>query len=104
MTTISNSDKQNIENKTSCKINNGPMNKNIDIAHTYFEDRCKNVHLSSLQKGPHVEEGDTIRDIFGVGEDIDYEYWHYCCDDLDDRGWGCGYRTLQTISSWIINR
>ncbi|TRY71551.1 hypothetical protein TCAL_05407 [Tigriopus californicus] len=30
-----------------------------------------------------------------------YEYWHYGCDGLDDRGWGCGYRTLQTIASWI---
>ena len=30
-----------------------------------------------------------------------YEYWHYLCDGFDDRGWGCGYRTLQTIVSWI---
>ncbi|KAH0952962.1 hypothetical protein HN011_010821 [Eciton burchellii] len=33
----------------------------------------------------------------------DYEYWHYNCDGFDDRGWGCGYRTLQTICSWVIN-
>jgi len=32
-----------------------------------------------------------------------YDYYHYLCDGLDDRGWGCGYRTLQTLSSWIIN-
>ena len=31
----------------------------------------------------------------------DYEFWHYGCDNQDDRGWGCGYRTLQTICSWI---
>ena len=31
----------------------------------------------------------------------DYEYWHYGRDGFDDRGWGCGYRTLQTICSWI---
>ncbi|KAL8569348.1 hypothetical protein ACOMHN_014032 [Nucella lapillus] len=30
-----------------------------------------------------------------------YEYWHYCCDGTDDRGWGCGYRTLQTVCSWV---
>ncbi|CAG5048744.1 unnamed protein product [Parnassius apollo] len=30
-----------------------------------------------------------------------YHYYHYLCDDFDDRGWGCGYRTLQTICSWI---
>ena len=32
-----------------------------------------------------------------------YEYWHYLCDGVDDRGWGCGYRTLQTIISWMVN-
>ncbi|XP_037962231.2 ufm1-specific protease 1 [Plutella xylostella] len=32
-----------------------------------------------------------------------YEYFHYLCDGFDDRGWGCGYRTLQTICSWIKN-
>ncbi|CAB3228995.1 unnamed protein product [Arctia plantaginis] len=32
-----------------------------------------------------------------------YEYYHYFCDGFDDRGWGCGYRTLQTICSWINN-
>jgi len=30
-----------------------------------------------------------------------YEYWHYGCDGVDDRGYGCGYRTLQTICSWL---
>ncbi|CAL1546173.1 unnamed protein product [Lymnaea stagnalis] len=32
-----------------------------------------------------------------------YLYYHYGCDGIDDRGWGCGYRTLQTICSWIEN-
>ncbi|CAL4072483.1 unnamed protein product [Meganyctiphanes norvegica] len=31
----------------------------------------------------------------------DYLYYHYGCDGFDDRGWGCGYRTLMTICSWI---
>ncbi|XP_013383909.1 ufm1-specific protease 1 [Lingula anatina] len=31
-----------------------------------------------------------------------YQYWHYLCDGVDDRGWGCGYRTLQTLCSWIL--
>ncbi|KAF9424736.1 hypothetical protein HW555_000037 [Spodoptera exigua] len=30
-----------------------------------------------------------------------YKYYHYLCDGFDDRGWGCGYRTLQTICSWM---
>ena len=32
----------------------------------------------------------------------DYDYCHYLYDGTDDRGWGCGYRTLQTIISWMI--
>ncbi|XP_054851176.1 inactive Ufm1-specific protease 1 [Eublepharis macularius] len=31
-----------------------------------------------------------------------YCYYHYGCDGMDDRGWGCGYRTLQTICSWLV--
>ena len=30
-------------------------------------------------------------------------FYHYKCDEQDDQGWGCGYRTLQTLCSWIIN-
>ncbi|GIY38372.1 ufm1-specific protease 1 [Caerostris extrusa] len=30
-----------------------------------------------------------------------YFYYHYKCDGTNDVGWGCGYRTLQTICSWI---
>ncbi|RMX43359.1 hypothetical protein pdam_00020477 [Pocillopora damicornis] len=30
-----------------------------------------------------------------------YEFYHYNVDGFDDRGWGCGYRTLQTICSWV---
>ncbi|XP_053861485.1 inactive Ufm1-specific protease 1 [Malaclemys terrapin pileata] len=30
-----------------------------------------------------------------------YLYYHYGCDGVDDRGWGCGYRTLQTLCSWL---
>ena len=33
----------------------------------------------------------------------DYQYCHYLYDGQDDRGWGCGYRTLQTIISWLRN-
>merc|ERR1712227_1097062 len=77
------------------------MNKNNQGINAFFEIRCKNVHLSALEKGPILTEGDSIEEIFGVGKQVDYEYWHYLCDGFDDRGWGCGYRTLQTIASWI---
>ena len=28
-------------------------------------------------------------------------FYHYSCDGFDDSGWGCGYRSVQTILSWI---
>jgi len=41
------------------------------------------------------ETTDSVRGILS--------FYHYKCDGQDDRGWGCGYRTLQTLCSWIIN-
>eukprot|EP00048_Salpingoeca_helianthica_P016480 m.232524 g.232524 ORF g.232524 m.232524 type:complete len:540 (-) comp18762_c0_seq1:26-1645(-) len=31
-----------------------------------------------------------------------YDYYHYNQDGIDDNGWGCAYRSLQTICSWYI--
>jgi len=57
--------------------------------------------MEKLVRNPHlclsVEPGE-ITTVAG-----DYDYWHYICDGTDDRGWGCGYRTLQTIISWCIH-
>ena len=30
-----------------------------------------------------------------------YGYHHYMQDNFDDDGWGCAYRSLQTIISWF---
>ena len=30
-----------------------------------------------------------------------YEYYHYMQDRFDDNGWGCAYRSLQTLCSWF---
>ncbi|WZY98715.1 hypothetical protein YC2023_071044 [Brassica napus] len=46
----------------------------------------------------------------GVSEDVasviqgSYEYYHYLQDSFDDSGWGCAYRSLQTIISWEIQQ
>lgn len=31
----------------------------------------------------------------------DYIYYHYMQDGFDDNGWGCAYRSLQTLFSWF---
>ncbi|XP_047348617.1 probable Ufm1-specific protease 1 [Vespa velutina] len=58
----------------------------------YSTNLLKNIHESLPTFG--TGKSTIIRGI--------YEYWHYGCDGFNDRGWGCGYRTLQTICSWII--
>lgn len=30
-----------------------------------------------------------------------YHYYHYCQQGLSDDGWGCAYRSLQTLASWL---
>jgi hypothetical protein len=30
-----------------------------------------------------------------------YLYYHYCQNKMDDNGWGCAYRSLQTLASWF---
>ncbi|VDM17934.1 unnamed protein product [Hydatigera taeniaeformis] len=31
-----------------------------------------------------------------------YTYKHYLQDGLDDKNWGCAYRSLQTLASWLL--
>jgi Ufm1-specific protease 2 len=31
-----------------------------------------------------------------------YEYYHYKHDGYSDEGWGCAYRSLQTLFSWFL--
>lgn len=58
-------------------------------------DAClKNIHQECLK-----EDRMLAFDVYAVSGD--YSYYHYCIDGLDDRGWGCGYRTCQTLCSWI---
>ena len=32
----------------------------------------------------------------------EYDYYHYMQDRFDDNGWGCAYRSFQTIVSWCV--
>ncbi|KAL4446803.1 hypothetical protein ABPG77_008047 [Micractinium sp. CCAP 211/92] len=33
-----------------------------------------------------------------------YDYYHYMQDKFDDSGWGCAYRSLQTLCSWFARQ
>ncbi len=39
-----------------------------------------------------------IEDVFVSGP---YQYYHYMMQNVNDKGWGCAYRSLQTIMSWF---
>lgn len=54
--------------------------------------RLRSVHEAAAPSP--VPEG-TRATVRGV-----YEYYHYAQGGVDDRGWGCAYRSLQTIWSW----
>ncbi|KAG5313969.1 UFSP2 protease, partial [Acromyrmex insinuator] len=50
-----------------------------------------NPHQALLNKG--------ITGKFSIVDGL-YSYHHYMQDNFDDNGWGCAYRSLQTIISW----
>ncbi len=54
-------------------------------------DECVHSGLSAPSEDKFIIEGK-------------YKYYHYNCDGFNDTGWGCGYRTTQTICSWIRNK
>jgi hypothetical protein len=45
---------------------------------------------------PLVIEGSTTALVEG-----DYDYYHYKIDGFNDDGWGCAYRSLQSVISWF---
>ncbi|CAD5110923.1 DgyrCDS282 [Dimorphilus gyrociliatus] len=70
------------------------MNNNLECVDCQL---LKNIH-EQLKKPPEesANEISVLELVKG-----DYLYYHYGCDGFDDRGWGCGYRTLQTLCSWL---
>jgi len=50
---------------------------------------------------PHKNvSGVKSRDVLTVSGD--YAYHHYMQDKFNDSGWGCAYRSLQTLCSWYL--
>ena len=55
--------------------------------------RLKNVHVGLPPSGI---QGGKVHLVQGL-----YEYCHYMQDKFDDNGWGCMYRSYQTVLSWF---
>lgn len=74
-----------------------------------FEPRCSLTHqaealrscdvLINVHEGipnSHVTQGQQyLVDGF-------YGYYHYMQQQVNDKGWGCAYRSLQTLASWLV--
>ncbi|CRK96594.1 CLUMA_CG009866, isoform A [Clunio marinus] len=59
------------------------------------------VITSSLLVNPHVGLKNTVE---GGKQSLvqgKYSYHHYMQDKFNDDGWGCAYRSLQTLCSWF---
>ena len=59
----------------------------------------KNGPLTNVHKGLEKGRGETGGEVHLV--DGTYTYHHYMQDQFDDDGWGCAYRSLQTLISWF---
>ena len=57
----------------------------------------RNVHLGLSKPFPNVSTTDLS---IGIVQG-NYLYHHYLQDRASDDGWGCAYRSLQTIVSWF---
>ncbi|KAI1887581.1 hypothetical protein AGOR_G00191780 [Albula goreensis] len=58
----------------------------------YKDGYLRNPHAAL--NVPTMEDG-KVHLVQGI-----YSYHHYMQDRIDDNGWGCAYRSLQTICSW----
>uniref|UniRef100_A0A914Z6C0 Ufm1-specific protease n=1 Tax=Panagrolaimus superbus TaxID=310955 RepID=A0A914Z6C0_9BILA len=58
------------------------------------------LDFGKLLINPHLEVKHKPKDLCSIVKG-NYAYFHYHCDGFDDAGWGCAYRSLQTIWSWL---
>ena len=56
---------------------------------------CVHQQLGKLKKAPFAS-GSEEAVVQGA-----YDYYHYGVDGFADDGWGCAYRSLQTVLSWF---
>ena len=55
----------------------------------------RNIHKTAVDTSSSNTHG-TLYFVRG-----DYDYYHYRQGGLDDSGWGCAYRSMQTLCSWL---
>lgn len=79
------------------------LNKNIDLYDPKNSIKSKTVEspkkniLTNVHNYVNSPEDSSVVTVHGT-----YDYYHYCMDQTMDNGWGCAYRSFQTICSWLI--
>jgi hypothetical protein len=68
----------------------------ISFRNAYQDNKLKDVHVTLTTRG--LEDGQRYT-IYGS-----YIYYHYLQDSFNDKGWGCAYRSLQTLVSWFLEQ
>lgn len=77
-----------------------------EIPKVIFDEQLLNPHESLVTKSGYYEakiDGDDEESDKILVSSIkgDYRYYHYRKDE-NDKGWGCAYRSLQTLVSWCL--
>lgn len=80
----------------------------LRIANALNLSKFKDIGDDTVQKGTYllkdVHVGIPTSGVSGGVASLvqgSYEYHHYLQDGFNDSGWGCAYRSLQTIISWF---
>jgi len=73
---------------------NKPLFRRCNAVDYTNDGKLRNVH-HGLESKHGVPAGEVAL-VHGT-----YTYHHYMQDNFDDDGWGCAYRSLQTIISWL---
>jgi len=66
-----------------------------------FPDKGENQKLKTVHLGLESKHGLVGDDVQVALVQGDYVYHHYMQDSFNDDGWGCAYRSLQTLISWF---
>lgn len=61
----------------------------LNCVHWYLDNFCIPMSSTSSSASTYLSDNKRV-------------YWYYC-DEHDDRGWGCGWRVMQTISSVLFD-
>ena len=101
--------KQNIKSRISDEIkiskifniNGVPFNDYSPLINLNIQDFSEHV-INPHLKIPNILDKPKDSHIIRALVRGDYYYYHYNQDNFVDLGWGCAYRSLQTLISWFI--